>query len=139
MRDHLDTRDDPASLLAEVATGLGRLVKGELALARAEAAQGLRTAGAGLIKAAIAAILALVALNVLAGAAAGALAATGMGPGAAGLIVALVLLCGALILALSARASLRLKGLVPDRALRGLRQDAQAVRSGLTGKETPHV
>ena len=38
-----------ASLLSEVVAGLGRLLKGELALARAEATESVRSAGAGLV------------------------------------------------------------------------------------------
>ena len=45
-----------ASLLADVAAGLGRLVKGELLLDRTEAAEGLKAAGSGLVKIGVAAI-----------------------------------------------------------------------------------
>ena len=45
------------SLLAEITAGLGRLVRGELSLARAEAAEGLKAAGSGLVKIAVAAVL----------------------------------------------------------------------------------
>lgn len=120
-----------ASLLAEVATGLGRLVKGELLLARTEATEGLKAAGSGLIKIALAAILGLVGLNVLAGAAVAALAATGLGPTWAALIVGLALSLVALGLAMAGRAALRLRGIWPDGALRGLRRDAEAVQRGL--------
>jgi hypothetical protein len=119
------------SLLSEITSGLGRLVKGELMLARAEAAEGLRVAGSGLAKLALAAILALVGLNVLAGAAVAGLAATGLGPAWAGLIVGLALCLLALVLAMAARAALRLRGMLPDRALRGLQRDAEAVRQAL--------
>lgn len=119
------------SLLSEITSGLGRLVKGELMLARAEAAEGLRAAGSGLAKLALAAILALVGLNVLAGAAVAGLAATGLGPAWAGLIVGLALCLLALVLAMAARAALRLRGMLPDRALRGLQRDAEAVRQAL--------
>lgn len=132
-------RADPASLLAEAAAGVGRLVKGELQLARAEATVALRRAGGGLVKAALALVLGLVGLNALAGAAVAGLVAAGLGAAAAGLIVALVLIGAAVFLALSARAALRLQGLIPDRALRGLRQDVRAVQSGLGTNEVRHV
>lgn len=120
-----------ASLLSDVSAGLGRLVRGELSLAKAEAAEGLKAAGSGLVKIGIAALLALVGLNVLAGAAVAALAEAGLGPAWAAVVVGLVL-CGiALALALAGRAALRLRGILPDRALRGVRRDAEAVRQAL--------
>lgn len=120
-----------ASLLADVAAGLGRLVKGELLLARTEAAEGLKAAGSGLVKIGVAAILSLVGLNVLAGAAVAALAVTGLGPAWASLVVGLALSLVALGLAMAGRAALRLRGIWPDSALRGLRRDAEAVERGL--------
>ena len=127
------------SLLSDVAAGVGRLVQGELRLARVEAAEGLKTAGAGLVKIGVAAIVGLVGLNVLAGAAVAALAATGFGPAWSALLVGVVLCLVALGLALAGRAALRLRGIWPDRALRGLRRDAEAVQQGLKGTEARHV
>ena len=133
-------REPPAAtLLNDVVTGLGRLVQGELRLARAEATEGLRAASAGLGKIAVAAVLALVGLNVLAGAAVAALAKTGMGPAWAALAVGLGLCVLAWILLSMGRAALRLKALWPDRALRGLRQDAEAIGAGLTEKGVRNV
>jgi Putative Actinobacterial Holin-X, holin superfamily III len=119
------------SLLAEISAGLGRLVRGELSLARAEAAEGLKAAGSGLVKIAVAAVVGLVGLNVLAGAAVAGLAATGLGPAWAALIVGGVLCLVALGLVLAGKAALQLRGILPNRAFRGLRRDAEAVRQGL--------
>lgn len=119
------------SLLSEIASGLGRLVKGELQLARAEATEGLKAAGSGLAKLVLAAILALVGLNVLAGAAVAGLAAAGLGPAWAGVVVGLALCLLAVAFAVAARTALRLRGILPDLALRGLRRDAEAVRQAL--------
>lgn len=127
------------SLLSDVVAGIGRLVQGELSLARAEAAEGLKAAGSGLTKIVMAAILGLVGLNVLAGAAVAGLAATGLGPTWAALIVGLGLCALAYVLVLAGRAALRLRGLWPNRALRGLRRDAEAVRAGLTETGVQHV
>lgn len=127
------------SLLSDVVAGMGRLVKGELLLARAEATEGLKAAGAGLLKIGVAAVVGLVGLNVLAGAAVAALAATGLGPAWASLIVGLALLGLAVGLVMAGRAALRLRGMWPDRALRGLRRDADAVREGFDGKGVRHV
>lgn len=139
MSDNPHPKDDPATLFADVATSLGRLVRGELAMAKAEAQHGLRNAGAGVVKALAAVVFGLVGLNVLAGAAVAALAETGIGVGPAGLIVALVFLAGALVLALMARSAFRMKEFLPDRAFRGLQQDVQALKAGLMRKETRHV
>jgi Putative Actinobacterial Holin-X, holin superfamily III len=117
---------------------LGRLVQGELRLARAEVAQGLRGMVGGIVKLVLAGIVALVALNILAGAAVAGLAATGMGPAWAALVVGLVLALVALGLAMAGRAALRLDALRPDRALRGLRRDTEAVKTGLTSEGADH-
>lgn len=127
------------SLLSDVVAGIGRLVQGELTLARAEAAEGLKAAGSGLAKIVLAVILGLVGLNVLAGAAVAGLATTGLGPTWAAVIVGLVLCALAYGLVLAGRAALRLRGLWPDRALSGLRRDAEAVRAGLTETGVHHV
>lgn len=133
------TTEGTASLLSEVATGLGRLVKGEMMLAKAEAVEGAKAAVGGLVKIAVAALLALVALNVLAGAAVAALAEAGLGAGWAALLVGLVLIGIAVGLALAGKAALTLRGLWPDRAMRGVRRDAEAVRSALSEEGVRHV
>jgi hypothetical protein len=134
-----ETEAGISSLLSDVASGVGRLVKGELRLARVEATEGLKSAVGGLVKIAIAAILALVGLNVLAGAAVAALAEAGLGPAWSALVVGLALCLIAVGLALAGRAALRLRGILPDRAARGLRRDAEAVRQGLTETGVRHV
>jgi hypothetical protein len=127
-----DERESTTTLLSDVVTGMGRLVRGELMLAKAEATEGLKTAVGGLVKLVVAAIIALVALNVLAGAAVAALAATGLGPAWASVIVGVALGVLALVLAMAGRSALRMRGLWPDRAVRGVRRDADAVRAGLS-------
>lgn len=126
-----DSQAGTMSLLAEITAGVGRLVRGELSLARAEAAEGLKAAGSGLVKIGVAAVLGLVGLNVLAGAAVAGLAATGLGPAWAALIVGGGLCLVAVGLVMAGKAALRLRGILPNRALRGLRRDAEAVRQGL--------
>lgn len=126
------------TLLSEVAGGIGRLVRGELRLAQAEATEGLKAAGSGLAKIAIAAILGLVGLNVLAGAAVAALAVAGLGPVWAALIVGLALCLVAVGLAMAGKAALTLRGIWPDRAVRGLRRDVETVGQGLTETGVRH-
>jgi hypothetical protein len=119
------------SLLSEVTTALGRLVRGELMLARIEATEGLKAAGSGLVKIGIAAVLGLVGLNVLAGAAVAGLAETGLGPAWAAVIVGVVLCLVAVGLVWAGKAALKLRSILPNRAMRGLQRDAEAVRQGL--------
>lgn len=142
MRDHApEQTPEPgiAGLMSQVLSGVGRLVQGELRLARAEAADSLRSVASGLAKLAGAAVVALVGLNVLAGAAVGALAQAGLGPVWAALVVGLVLVLVALALAAAGRAGLRLRGRRPVRLLWGLGRDAAALRAGLTMEEKRHV
>lgn len=131
-----DGRAGPAALLTDVVAGFARLVRGELQLLRAEAVQNLRSAGAGVIKLALAAILGLVGLNVLAAAAVAALSATALGPVWAGVLVAAVVLFAALGLALAGRSALRPSELWPDRTVRSLRRDGEALRAGLTESQS---
>ncbi|MES2549590.1 MAG: phage holin family protein, partial [Pseudomonadota bacterium] len=107
------------TLLSEVIGGMGRLVRGELMLAKAEATEGVKAAVGGLIKMVVAAIIALVGLNVLAGAAVAALAAAGLGPAWAAVIVGIALCVLAVILALAGKSALRLRGVMPDRVADG--------------------
>jgi hypothetical protein len=93
----------------------------------------------GLAKLALALVAGLVGLNTLAGAAVAGLVTAGLGPALAAVAVGLGLCALALGLALAGRASLRLKGLWPDRALRGLRRDADAMRAGLNKEGVRHV
>lgn len=132
-------REGIRTLLSEVFSGFGRLVQGELKLAKAEATEGIQHAAGGLVKIALAAIVALVGLNVLAGAAVAALAATGLGPAWAAVIVGVALFVLALILALAGRAALKLKALWPERAVRGVRRDVEAVQAGINETGARHV
>lgn len=132
MRDPAAERDPGVTgLLSEVLSGVGRLVQGEFRLARAEATDSLRSVGSGLAKLAAAAVVGLVGLNVLAGAAVGALAAAGLGPVWAALVVGLALALLALVLAVAGRAAVMLRGRKPRRFLDGLRRDARAMQTGL--------
>lgn len=140
MRDQSPERDPGvAGLFSDVLSGVGRLVQGELRLARAEATESLRSVGSGLAKLAGAAVVALVGLNVLAGAAVAALVQAGFGTALAALAVGVVLVVIALVLALAGRSAIQLRGQKPRRFLDGLRRDAQAVQAGLKHEGTHHV
>lgn len=89
-RRYPDSEDAPlAGLFAEVITGVSRLVRGEIALAKAEMQVTLRQTARAAAQIALAGILALVGLNVLAGAAVAALVAAGLAPVWSALVVGL--------------------------------------------------
>lgn len=85
-----------AGLFADVIEGVSRLVRGEIALAKAEAHLALQRAARAAAQIAVAGVLALVGLNALAGAAVAGLVALGLAPGWSGLVVGTVLLLVAL-------------------------------------------
>ncbi len=140
MRDHTPENDQGfAGLFADLSSGVSRLVQGEFRLARAEAAHSLQTMVSGLVKLAAAAVIALVGLNVLAGAAVAALAAAGLGLAWAALVVGLGLALIALLLVLAGKSALRLRTLKPTRTLDSLQRDADAVAAGLKTEGNHHV
>lgn len=128
---------DPAtrsagSLLSDALRALSDLVRGEIALAKAEAASKLRQAGTGLGLIVAGAIFALVALNVLAGAAVAALVAQGIETGWAGLIVGAALALLAVVLVIVGKKALDPSSLMPRKTARNLRRDAIVVKENLS-------
>lgn len=131
MTDRRDrpTGESPVDLLGDVVSGFARLISGEFALARAEAKRTIGDAGSALGKLAIAAILAVVALNVLSGAAVAGLIALGLTPLWANLAVGAGLFLLALVLARIAIAQLKPSNLAPKRMMANLRHDAETLKS----------
>lgn len=131
MTDRRDrpTGASPVDLLGDVVSGFARLISGEFALARAEAKRSIGDAGSALGKLAIAAILAVVALNVLSGAAVAGLIALGLTPLWANLAVGAGLFLLALVLARIAIAQLKPSNLAPKRMMANLRHDAETLKS----------
>lgn len=128
-----------AALLSEVVAGIGRLVRGELALARAEAVEGARRAAGGIGRIAAAAVIGLVGLQALAGAAVGGLMAAGLGPIWSPLLVGLALCVVAAVLFHLGRSALGPRRLLPRRSLRNLERDAAAVKEALTPEGGTHA
>lgn len=126
---HRTTGESPVGLLGDVVTGFARLLRGELALARAEAKRSLSDAASGLGKLVIAAILAITALNVLAGAAVAALVAVGLAPVWASVLVGVGLLLLAFAILQIAVAQLKPENLAPKRVMANLRHDAETLKS----------
>lgn len=119
-----------ASLLSDVVSGIGRLVQGELAFARAEATESVRVAAGGLAKLAVAAVLGLVGLNLLAGAAVAALVAAGLGPIWSPLVVGLGFCAVAAGLAWAGRAAMRVR--LPRKVLRNIDRDLDAIKAAVS-------
>jgi hypothetical protein len=126
------------SLLSDAVNQLTRLLRGEVALAKAEVAQNLRSAGLGIGLLVGAVVLILVALNVLAAALVAALAETGLGAGWSALIVGVVILVVAAILAMRGLNSLKPENLAPSRTVRNVQADAQTIKENVSNGNHKH-
>ncbi|WP_309663734.1 phage holin family protein [Tabrizicola sp.] len=122
-------RDATTNLLGDVVSGVARLIRGELALARAEAKRSLNDAASALGKLVVAAILGATALNVLAGTAVAGLVALGLSPLWAGVAVGAGLLLVVFSLVHLGLAQLSPSNLAPKRMMKNLRQDAETLTS----------
>ena len=131
MNDSKDARGPlPAAALAAVLAAVAKLITDEIALLKAEAARAVADARRALVLMAIAAVLALVALNMLAGAAVQGLIAAGLHPGWSMLAVGVGLLALALGYVQAARWRLRRQNLAPWRSERSLRRNMAALGGG---------
>jgi Putative Actinobacterial Holin-X, holin superfamily III len=126
-------------LVADLLSGLSRLVRGEIALARAEVTRSVKDAVGALIAAVIAAILAITALNVLAGAAVAGLVTLGLSAFWASVAVGVVLLVAAIGFLQFARQRLSPSNLVPKRSMTNLRRDAETLKAMVTPGATADV
>ncbi|TXM93779.1 phage holin family protein [Methylobacterium sp. WL116] len=116
------------SLLAEALRGAGDVVRGEIALFRQEITDSLRSVVIGLAAMAGAAVFAIVGFLVLVDALMKWLAAVVGSEALSALIVGVVFLVLGVVLALTARSRFSLKGLMPTRTGRQLRQDATVIK-----------
>lgn len=121
--------DPSAGPLANLLTDLVHVLQGNVRLARAEVAQGLRgmVRGAGLMIAA--ALLGVVAVNTVAGAAVFALVGQGLSPAWAGVAVGAALLAVAYAAVRLAVALLDPKNLLPLRTFSRWRDDVETLKS----------
>jgi nucleoside permease NupC len=119
------------SLLSDAINQLTRLVRGEVALAKAEVAQNIRSAGLGVGLLVGAVVLIFVALNVLVFALVAALGEL-IGPGWSALIVGVVILGVAAILAMRGLNALKPENLAPSRTVRNVQADAQTIKENVS-------
>lgn len=104
------------------------LVQGELNLARAEMSQNLSRAGVGIVFFGIAALMALVALNILATAVVAAIAASGVSYSVSAAIVGGVILLISLVLSLLGKARLSADALTPKRTIKAVERDIANIK-----------
>ena len=119
----------PGALMADVLAGVSRLVQGELALARAEAAERLQSAKQAVLQVAIAVVLGITAINLLAAALVAAIVAMGLSPIWASLLVGVVLLLLAIAAGLAAARLLRDAGKAPRRTAASVRRDVETLQT----------
>ena len=128
-RDSPDPQPSAPDLLSDLVSGLSRLVRGEIALAQAEAKRSLHDMLGALIAALVAVVLIITALNVLAAAAVAGFVALGLSPVWASVIVGVVLVIVALILVQYARRQISPSNLAPKRSIRNLQRDAETLKT----------
>ena len=121
-----------STLVADLFQHLFSLMRGEVALARAEVEEKIRAAGFGIGLLAAALVLALGSLNVLSAALVAGLTALGLPAGWSALGVGVVFALIALGLALRGAAALKPSHLTPDRTLKNVRRDAQTLKEIVT-------
>lgn len=126
------TQKGTGSLLTDALSQLSRLVRGEVALARAEVEQSIRQAGMGVLRIAAGGVLAIVALNVLAGALVAAVILAGVTAGWAALIVGAGLGLLALILILTGMSALKATSFAPTQTIENVSRDAATLSEALT-------
>ncbi|WP_299694483.1 phage holin family protein [uncultured Tateyamaria sp.] len=122
-----DLRDAPGHLVATI-RHLSSLMQGELALAKAEIARNLSRAGVGLVFFGVAALVSLVALNVLATALVGYIAAAGLSLGLAATLVGGGLLAIAAGFAFAGKTRLSAEALHPTRTVENLSRDIDSIK-----------
>lgn len=124
-----DPRQKPITvLLSEGLEQMSRLMRGEVELARAEVREALAGALVGMALLSAAALMAITALNVLAGALVAMLAESGVKPSLASAAVALGFAVAAAVLLWMGRRALRPVKVMPRRTARQLQQDAKLIK-----------
>jgi Putative Actinobacterial Holin-X, holin superfamily III len=122
------TGQGPGAMMVDVLAGVTRLVQGELALARAEAAERLEAARQSVIQVLIAVVLSITAINVLAGAVVAALVVLGLTPAWAAVVVGGLMLLLALGFAQQAARLLREAGALPKRSAASVKRDVETLQ-----------
>ncbi len=118
-----------AGMMADVLAGVARLVQGELALARAEAAERLRSVQQAAVFGAVAVVLGITAINALAVAAVAGVVALGLSPTWASVVVGGVLLLLAFGFARHAGRLMRDAAGLPRRSGASVKADVETLQT----------
>lgn len=129
-----NTNKSAGNLLSDALSNVSGLVRSEVDLARAEISENVSKAGVAVGLIAGAAIIALVALNVLAAALVAALTEAGLDAGWAALIVGALLGILAYVLINKGINDLKLSSLAPTRTVKNVQRDAAAVKEAYDDK-----
>ncbi|HQU68785.1 MAG TPA: phage holin family protein [Albidovulum sp.] len=121
-------RPSVATLVSDALGHLIAILRGEIALAKAEMRDTAAKAGSALALMAVAAVLGVVGLNMLAGTAVLALIAMGLSEVVAALVVGVAILGVAAILFFMARDRLQAASKAPGRVKENLKRSAAAVK-----------
>lgn len=122
--DHRSTAD----LISSAFQHVNGLVRGEISLAKAELQESLNHMLAGVGMIAAAAVMAIVALNVFAGAIVAGLTEAGLHPGWAAFATGIFFLVAAGVLGMIGKSALSAENLMPNRTARNVRRDAETVK-----------
>ncbi|MCX7567715.1 phage holin family protein [Sulfitobacter sp. F26169L] len=133
MSDH-NTNKSAGGLLQDALQNVSGMVRNEVDLARAEVSENINKAGVAVGLIAGAAIIALVALNVLAAALVAALTEAGIDAGWSALIVGALLGLLAYLLINKGINDLKLSSLAPTRTVKNVQRDAAAVKEAYDDK-----
>lgn len=128
------TNKSAGNLLTDALNNVSGLVRSEVDLARAEISENATKAGVAVGMIAGAAIIALVALNVLAAALVAALTEAGLDAGLSALIVGVALAIIAFVLIGKGVNDLKLSSLAPTRTVKNVQRDAAAVKEAYDDK-----
>ncbi len=126
-----ETNDSTMTVISRIAAGVPDLIRKEIQLLRAEMGEKLNQATTAIGLLAAAAIMALVALNVLAAALVAGVAELGVGAGWAALIVGGVIAIVALMMAKKGSNDLKASSLAPNRTMSSVRKDAEVARESV--------
>lgn len=116
------------ALLSDALHQLTGLVRGEVALAKAEVEESVRAAGMGIALIVAAVVIALSALNVLSAALVSGLVELGLAPVWAAVAVAALLCAVAAVFALLGARSLKPSRLMPRKTVANIRRDAATIK-----------
>ncbi|MEO9781312.1 MAG: phage holin family protein [Sedimentitalea sp.] len=129
-----NTNRSAGDLVSDAMSNVSSLVRSEVDLARAEVSENMNKAGVAVGLIAGAAIIALVALNVLAAALIAALTEAGIEAGWSALIVGALLGVLAYVLINKGVNDLKLSSLAPTRTAKNVQRDAAAVKEAYNDK-----